>query len=70
MLAPAVPLGLSPSNAPSEFLGDDCFKFFNPVSTDSLNQYTAEWKLALMRASKYLADEHIAAAAAAAGAAA
>ena len=49
MLAPAVPLGLSPSKAPSEFMGDDCFKFFNPVSTDSLNQYTAEWKLALMR---------------------
>ena len=49
------------TNVPAEFISDDCFKFFNPVSTESLTQYTAQWKTALMRASQYLSDEHQAA---------
>jgi hypothetical protein len=52
------PVGTAPSNAPSDFVRDDCFKFFNPVSSEMLLQYTAQWKTALMRASQYLADEH------------
>jgi len=52
-------MGVPPSNAPAEFMSDDCFKFFNPVSTEALTQYTAQWKLALMRASQYLSDEHL-----------
>merc|ERR1711865_732937 len=46
---------------PAEFISDDCFKFFNPVSTESLTQYTGQWTKALMRASQYLSDEHQAA---------
>jgi len=52
-----LPVGMAPTNAPAEFVGDDCFKFFNPVSTAMLSQYTAQWKMALMRASQYLGDE-------------
>ena len=51
------PVGIAPTNSPSEFVGDDCFKFFNPVSTSALSQYTAQWKMALMRACQYLGDE-------------
>lgn len=52
-----VPVGMAPTNTPAEFVGDDCFKFFNPVSTSMLSQYTAMWKMALMRACQYLGDE-------------
>jgi len=55
---------LQPTSAPSEFAGDDCFKFFNPVSSDMLNSFIATWKTALMRASSYLSEEMLAAAAA------
>jgi hypothetical protein len=57
-LTPAT-MAVSPTNVPAEFISDDCFKFFNPVSTESLTQYTAQWKMALMRASQYLSDEHL-----------
>ena len=57
-LTPAT-MAVSPTNVPAEFISDDCFKFFNPVSTESLTQYTAQWKTALMRASQYLSDEHL-----------
>ena len=57
-LTPAT-MAVSPTNVPAEFISDDCFKFFNPVSTESLTQYTAQWTKALMRASQYLSDEHL-----------
>ena len=57
-LTPAT-MAVSPTNVPAECISDDCFKFFNPVSTESLTQYTAQWTKALMRASQYLSDEHL-----------
>ena len=57
-LTPAT-MAVSPTNVPAEFISDDCFKFFNPVSTEGLTQYNAQWKLALMRASQFLAEEKL-----------